>query len=251
MRDSGRLAFGQLPVLEVFADAAADADAIAPTAALAQSGAILRYVGKLSGLYPSDPLLAAKVDAILDQEADMLAGVRVARYQERFGFADGTFDRAAVLDALNGAVLPRHIAYVAVCFFLCAAARRPASLSALFSVGPCAPRRLKSPPYPPTTDHSSPALSYSARLKNSSPRAPPGGSPGLPGQPSRTCASSLRSSGFKAVAGDGPRAWVAFQRNSSTLRRAALHSSRSLWPTPRLWRTTHACRERESGHSNQ
>ncbi len=33
---------------------------------LTQSNSILRYVGKLAGLYPSDPVLAAFVDEVLD-----------------------------------------------------------------------------------------------------------------------------------------------------------------------------------------
>ena len=34
---------------------------------LVQSAAIMRYLGKLTTLYPQDALLAAKVDAIVDQ----------------------------------------------------------------------------------------------------------------------------------------------------------------------------------------
>ena len=33
-----------------------------------------------------DPLLAARVDAVCDLEADAFVGVRVSKYKERFGF---------------------------------------------------------------------------------------------------------------------------------------------------------------------
>ena len=69
LRAKNKLPFGQVPALEV------DAKAI-----LVQSAAIMRYLGKLSGLYPSDPLLAAKVDAVMDEEADLLTGLSVSKY---------------------------------------------------------------------------------------------------------------------------------------------------------------------------
>eukprot|EP01125_Pyxidicula_operculata_P003999 TRINITY_DN1565_c2_g2_i1.p2 TRINITY_DN1565_c2_g2~~TRINITY_DN1565_c2_g2_i1.p2 ORF type:complete len:210 (+),score=62.53 TRINITY_DN1565_c2_g2_i1:822-1451(+) len=52
--------FGALPVVEVDGKV------------LAQSGAILRYVGKLTKLYPSDEWKAAKVDEFLDSVEDAL-----------------------------------------------------------------------------------------------------------------------------------------------------------------------------------
>ncbi|CAM9733614.1 unnamed protein product [Chrysoparadoxa australica] len=55
---------GQLPVLEV------------DGATIAQSAAILRYAGKLAGLYPEDPLEALKVDEIMDTLEDSGAGLR-------------------------------------------------------------------------------------------------------------------------------------------------------------------------------
>jgi len=39
---------------------------------LAQSRAVFRYVAKLAGLYPSDPILAAKCDEITDQVEDFV-----------------------------------------------------------------------------------------------------------------------------------------------------------------------------------
>ena len=62
LKASGRLQFGQVPALEV-------TSAAAEVTVLTQSAAILRYVAKLNpavGLYPTDPLLAARVDAVCD-----------------------------------------------------------------------------------------------------------------------------------------------------------------------------------------
>lgn len=57
--------FGSVPVLEVDGEV------------LAQSSAILRYVGKLGGLYPEDPLEAFRVDALMDTMNDaMMAAFR-------------------------------------------------------------------------------------------------------------------------------------------------------------------------------
>lgn len=56
---SGRLRFGTFPVLEVNGRV------------LAQSHAIATYVGKLSGFYPVDPWLGAKVDEVMAALADV------------------------------------------------------------------------------------------------------------------------------------------------------------------------------------
>ncbi len=80
VKASGRLQFGQVPALEV-------TTAAGETTVLTQSAAILRYVAKLNdsaNLYPADPLLAARVDAVCDLEADAFVGVRVSKYKERF-----------------------------------------------------------------------------------------------------------------------------------------------------------------------
>ena len=60
LRDSGALPFNQLPIL------------IADGETIAQTGAIARYCGKLSGLYPkNNDLLAAQIDQVLDLATDI------------------------------------------------------------------------------------------------------------------------------------------------------------------------------------
>jgi glutathione S-transferase len=105
---AGELAFGQVPALRVGSRG---------NLLLVQSNAILRYIARLapeSGLYPADDaVLAAQVDALLDQEADLRQGLTCSIYQERFGFGSlggqGTDATNAVRAALNGDVLPRHL----------------------------------------------------------------------------------------------------------------------------------------------
>lgn len=75
MKANGQLQFGQVPALEV-----------REGVLLVQSAAILRFIGKKTGLYPVDHELAAAVDALVDQETDLFAGLTVAKYPERFGF---------------------------------------------------------------------------------------------------------------------------------------------------------------------
>lgn len=107
LKESGKLLFGQVPALFVGEGVAAQV--------LNETPAILRYVAKLGGgkLYPSDPLLSGRVDAIMDFEADALQGARVNRYKARFGFAPetGFSDEVAaqVANKLNAVVLPNHL----------------------------------------------------------------------------------------------------------------------------------------------
>ena len=113
-KESGELAFGQVPALRVSGPWAAETG---EPVMLVQSNAIIRFLGKLapqSGLYPAgDVVLAAQVDALLDQEADLRQGLTCSKYQERFGFGSlggqGTEATAAVRAALNDEVLPRHL----------------------------------------------------------------------------------------------------------------------------------------------
>ena len=60
--------FGAVPVLEV------DGQAIS------QSNGINRYLGKIAGLYPSDPLQAALCDEIMDAVEDVTNKVQVTLY---------------------------------------------------------------------------------------------------------------------------------------------------------------------------
>ena len=57
MKASGELPYGTVPVLVVDG---------AQKRTIAQSNAILRYAGKLGGLYPNDPIDALRVDELLD-----------------------------------------------------------------------------------------------------------------------------------------------------------------------------------------
>ncbi len=63
-RAAGEFPFGGLPVLDV--------QTSSDNACAAQSNAILRFAGRLSGLYPVDnPLLALKVDEAMDASEDI------------------------------------------------------------------------------------------------------------------------------------------------------------------------------------
>ena len=53
--------FGQLPVLVVN-----------DTVHIWQSGAIVRYLAKLAGFMPADPVLAAQVDAVFEQTQELV-----------------------------------------------------------------------------------------------------------------------------------------------------------------------------------
>lgn len=58
--------FGQLPLLEI------DGETVA------QSGAMLAYIGKLSGLYPSSPMAAIRVDEVLGLSDDLQNALRAS-----------------------------------------------------------------------------------------------------------------------------------------------------------------------------
>jgi hypothetical protein len=66
-------------------------------------------------------VLAARVDALLDEENDLFAGLTISRYPWRFGFdvldMQGTRDRncpvtAKVRAELNATVLPKHLGHL-------------------------------------------------------------------------------------------------------------------------------------------
>lgn len=70
LKKEGKLPFGQLPAVE-----------LPDGTILAQTSSIMRYIGKLSGLYPVCPVAAAKVDAALDAENDLFAGLGISIYR--------------------------------------------------------------------------------------------------------------------------------------------------------------------------
>jgi len=61
MKANGEFLFGQVPVLYIDGQQ------------YCQTNAILRYFGKLAGLYPEDPLQALKVDMLIDAGEDLSA----------------------------------------------------------------------------------------------------------------------------------------------------------------------------------
>ena len=102
LRDDGTLPFGQVPLLQV-------TEEDGTVHYLVQSAAILRYLSKLAGLYPEDPLVAAKVDAALDQETDAFTGLTVATYTTRFGIHMTNEQKEAAFHQISKEVLPRHL----------------------------------------------------------------------------------------------------------------------------------------------
>jgi len=80
--------FSQFPIIEV----------VDTGVTLGQSAALLRYAGKLGGTYPTDAVVAAQADSIVDQVSD-IAG---ACYGAIFG---GAADKeAAIKEVLTGKV---------------------------------------------------------------------------------------------------------------------------------------------------
>ena len=106
MKTAGELPFGQVPCLVITA-------ADGTTTKLAQSSAILRYVCQLSGLYPADPVAAARVDASVAAEGDAFASFVAVSYPARNGLDH--LDAAALAEAFErqrGEVLPRHFGHL-------------------------------------------------------------------------------------------------------------------------------------------
>jgi glutathione S-transferase len=76
-------AFGSVPVLYI-----EDSDI---TTTIAQSPAIMRYAGKLCGMYPEDPTAAALVDQVIDSANDATSKVIAAQW---LGFYDSLLQNA-------------------------------------------------------------------------------------------------------------------------------------------------------------
>jgi len=83
-----------------------------------QSAAIIRFISKFNpkmDLYPSNPIVAAKVDAIVDQVADTFGGWRATENPSRFGlgFLDDPANeklKKTVTDDIVKKVVPGHLA---------------------------------------------------------------------------------------------------------------------------------------------
>ncbi len=95
LKGSGKLPYGQLPVLEVDGQV------------LAQSGAIARFCGKLAGLYPNeDAMAAARVDELLETATDITA---------QFGPSMRVKDpdeKAAMRHKLGTEILPKWLGFL-------------------------------------------------------------------------------------------------------------------------------------------
>lgn len=102
LKANGTLPFGQVPVLYV------DGELFT-----AQSNAILRYVGRMAGLYPEDPQQALKVDEAMDTADDMImpivATVNPAGFGRPFASDD---EKLAVRARLAEDVLPQKLAHM-------------------------------------------------------------------------------------------------------------------------------------------
>ena len=94
MKESGSLPFGQVPVLVV------------DGSTIAQTGAIARFCGKLSGHYPTDPLQAAMVDQYLDAATDVTTKVSPTMRIKDPG------EKLAAREHLASSVLPTWFGYL-------------------------------------------------------------------------------------------------------------------------------------------
>lgn len=105
LKESGKLAFGQVPMLEVDGKHQ-----------IIQSGAIMRYLAKISNTAPADPLEAARVDAAFNQEDDAFVGCSVATYTTRFGIPLDDEGKKKAWENFSNEVLPRHLGSVTKLF---------------------------------------------------------------------------------------------------------------------------------------
>jgi len=113
MKTSGELMFGHVPALRITSVSNPKNSKM-----LNQSAALLRFIAKCNPeakLYPSDPILAAKADAIVDQETDTFMGYRTTKYPSRYGLtflddpANENFLKSAKED-ITRKIIPGHLA---------------------------------------------------------------------------------------------------------------------------------------------
>jgi len=99
MKEGSRLSFGQVPMLEV-----------GGKGSMVQTSAIMRYLGKLGGLYPmKDHFLAQWVDAVMDQASDVFLGSTVLTYGLRFAIELSPEAKEKGYEHFNETVLPEHL----------------------------------------------------------------------------------------------------------------------------------------------
>uniref|UniRef100_A0A6U4DPQ7 Glutathione S-transferase n=1 Tax=Phaeomonas parva TaxID=124430 RepID=A0A6U4DPQ7_9STRA len=98
--------FGQLPLLTY-----TKAEGEEPVK-IAQSNAILRFVGKAIGLYPEDPVAAMHVDSAMDYMEDIMAPMQATIFPPRYAMPawDGEDARMAARARLANDILPSKFA---------------------------------------------------------------------------------------------------------------------------------------------
>lgn len=87
LKMSGKLQFGQVPVLYVWKKS----EKFENAQQLVQSVAILRFISKLADkndFYPKCPIAAAKVDAMLSQNVDCFSAFYAIHYKQRNGMKE-------------------------------------------------------------------------------------------------------------------------------------------------------------------
>lgn len=105
MKADGTLQFGQVPAMEVTLENGT-------THQLVQSYAILNYLAKIGGVYPDDPLVAAKADAILFQDADTFFAPTMCTYPDRFGVCLDDAGKEKTKEQVIQEIMPKHLAKI-------------------------------------------------------------------------------------------------------------------------------------------
>lgn len=99
MKEGTRLHFGQVPMLEVNGKHT-----------MVQTNSIMRYLGKLDGLYPmTDHILAQKIDSVMDQATDVFTGQSILKYGLRYAIDLTPEAKEKSYEQYNEAVLPTHL----------------------------------------------------------------------------------------------------------------------------------------------